>query len=233
MILGTHSADWGRPGSLQVRNWMNQKRSKLPTRQYLLRSEDQGKTWTLLPGKRHEGWFLPEYDRFDEGRPLALDGPNVLALVRSPEGHLWEVRSSDDGRTWTTPKPTSIVHPDAPPMFFKLADGKTLIVFHHNNHDPQNPHFSGQARNQLWCTISKDVGVTWSEPRFVMASANENRREQISYVDLLADRGRLHLFVPYGWKQTLHVTFAEDDLARLKTKTELAADLASRVAPAG
>jgi acetyl esterase/lipase len=56
-----------------------------------------------------------------------------------------------------------------------------------------------------------------------MASANENRREQISYVDLLADKGNLHLFVPYGWKQTLHVRFNERDLARMPTKAALAA----------
>lgn len=222
-IIGSHSADWRAPGSEKLSDWIHLKKGRVATRQYLLTSEDQGKTWTVLPGPRPQGWFLPQYDRMDEARPLALGGRDVLALARTPEGHLWEMRSGDDGKTWSSPKPTPIVHPDAPPMFFKLSDGKTLIVFHHNNYDPNSPHFSGQTRNQLWCTISTDEGRTWSESRLVMASTSENRREQISYADLLADDGDLHLFVPYGWKQTLHVRIREADLAEMPTKAELAA----------
>jgi len=219
---------------------MDQKKNRVATRQYLLRSEDRGKTWTVLPGPRPHGWFVPEYDRMDEARPLAVGGGKVLTLARTPEGHLWELRSDDDGKTWSQPRPTPIVQPDAPPMFFTLSDGKTLIVFHHNNYDPNNPHFGGESRNQLWFTTSTDGGRTWSEPRFVMASVNENRREQISYVDLLADKGNLHLFVPYGWKQTLRVRFNERDLAKMPTKATLAAapgipnfasQLASKIQP--
>ena len=28
----------------------------------------------------------------------------------------------DDGRNWSYPAPTPLVHPDAPPMLFKLSD---------------------------------------------------------------------------------------------------------------
>ncbi len=31
------------------------------------------------------------------------------------------VASEDDDQTWTAPKPTPLVHPDAPPMLFPLA----------------------------------------------------------------------------------------------------------------
>ena len=222
-LLGSHSADWSTPSSEKLGEWSNLKKGRLATRQYLLRSEDQGTTWTVLPGPRPNGWCAADYDRMDEARPLALDGKDVLTLARTPEGHLWGLRSHDDGQTWSAPKPTCIVHPDAPPMLFTLSDGKTLICLHHNNYDPENPHFGGQTRNQLWCTLSTDAGRTWSEPRFLMASVNENRKEQISYVDLLADDGHLHLFVPYGWKQTLYVQLRESDLLKLPTKAELAA----------
>jgi hypothetical protein len=48
-LLGTHEADWTY--------------KPLLTRQYILRSDDKGKTWTLLPGKRHAGWFVKGFDR--------------------------------------------------------------------------------------------------------------------------------------------------------------------------
>ena len=119
-LIGAHEGDW----SLKP----------LHTRQYLLRSEDQGKTWTLLPDKRPNGWYVEGFNRMDEGRPISLGGGRVLGMFRTPEGHLWTARSADDGRSWTKPAPSSLIHPDAPPMLFHLSDGKTLVAFHHNRH---------------------------------------------------------------------------------------------------
>lgn len=222
-LIGSHDAKW-EPGAEKLGMWKHLKRGRLATRQYLLRSEDQGKTWTLLPGPRPNGWFLADYNRMEESTPLSLGGGHVLMLCRTAEGHLWEMRSEDDGKTWSGPRPTPIVHPDAPAMFFALPDG-TLVVFHHNAYDPANPHFNGALRNQLWCALSKDQGRTWSEPRFVMASANQDRSVQVSYIDMLADDGQIHLFVPYGWRQTLHVRFSENDFSRMPTRDDLAARL--------
>ncbi|MCY2995966.1 MAG: exo-alpha-sialidase, partial [Planctomycetota bacterium] len=72
------------------------------------------------PASRWNGSTTTE--RMDELRPLALGGGRVLALARTCEGHLWELRSEDDGKTWTSPKPTPLVHPDAPPMLFPLVE---------------------------------------------------------------------------------------------------------------
>ena len=99
-LIGSHEADWShRP---------------LQTRQYVLRSEDEGASWQLLPKARGGGWFADGFGRLDEGRPIDLGGSEVLLMVRSPEGHLWQARSMDDGRTWSHPEPTPLVHPDAP-----------------------------------------------------------------------------------------------------------------------
>ena len=40
-ILGSHEGDWSY--------------KPLITRQYLLRSEDQGESWEVIPGRRHGG----------------------------------------------------------------------------------------------------------------------------------------------------------------------------------
>ena len=86
-------------------------------------------------------------------------------MARSPEGHLWQARSLDDGRTWSYPAPTPLVHPDAPPMLFKLSDGATLAAFHHNrHHDLDYTGLSGTKpelmadRSELWVSLSGDGG---------------------------------------------------------------------------
>ncbi len=219
-LLGTHEGDWSY--------------KPLITRQYILRSEDQGKTWELLPGKRHAGWFAKGFGRMDEGRPINLGNDKVLLFIRTPEGHLWSSTSKDDGKTWSDPKPTPLIHPDAPPMLYKLSDNKTLIAFHHNrHHDVDYTGLSGgkielmKDRSELWFSLSKDDGATWSEPRLflvnALAEAYESafRNYQCSYIDVFADNGELHVFIPHRWERVLYLHFKESDLDRFPTKQQL------------
>ena len=129
-LIGSHDSVWH--GRLDANK-------PLTTRQYILRSPDQGKTWTLLPGKRPGGWRLESCDRMDEGTVLSLGGRKVVMFVRTEEGHIWETRSHDDGQTWSNPGPTALVHPDAPPMVFHLsaAHPGELLALIHNRYNPQ------------------------------------------------------------------------------------------------
>ena len=217
-ILGSHEGDWSY--------------KPLMTRQYLLRSEDQGKTWELLPGPRHGGWYARCFNRMDEGRPINIGDGNVFLMTRTAEGHLWGAWSADDGKTWTYPKPTSLIHPDAPPMLFKLSDGKTLIAFHHNRSSIQTADLGGNRgqhidRSELWFATSTDGGHTWSEPRFLLATAlkpafgNPWKDYNVSYCDMFTDNGQIHLFMPHRWSRALHLTFKESDLGKFPTKSEL------------
>ena len=215
-LLGSHEGQWKRTPKTPV-----------ITRAYVLRSDDRGKTWTVLPDKRPGGWYLEEFERLDEPRPINLGGGKALILVRSSEGHLWEIRSDDDGRTWSDPKPTALVHPDAPPMLFHHPDGKTLVAFHHNSHS--GSHFKHTDRSEIWVSLSTDQGRTWSEPRFVFANAlaaaskSSWHDHQCSYLDAFADGNDLHLFIPHRWKRALHLHLKASDLNNLPTKAELAA----------
>ena len=221
-LLGTHAARWEEGWEDDVDQWSRQKTGRLHTRLYVLRSEDRGRTWTLLPDKRPHGWYADGYSRMDEGRPINLGGGKVMIMARTPEGHLWQLYSDDDGKTWTDPRPTPLVHPDAPPMLFHLSDGKTLVAFHHNKYDPAQPHFNSRwARNELWCSVSKDDGATWSEPRFVLADASPGDRRQVSYADLIVDGNCLHLFVSPNWEGALHIRFQETDLPGMPTTKDL------------
>ncbi|MES2595332.1 MAG: exo-alpha-sialidase [Verrucomicrobiota bacterium] len=228
-LLGSHLADW----------------SKKPftTEQYLLRSEDKGKTWNVLPKARPNGWTADGFNRMDEGRPLNLGGGRVLFMSRTPQGHLFTAWSQDDGKTWTKPEPSTLVHPDAPPMLFPLSDGKTLVAFHHNKVPTTgNGELSDKAelmkmRSEVWASLSSDEGHTWSEPKFVMANAVapvhkvSGFNSQCSYLDAFTEDGTMHLFMPHRWQQVLHLTLREDALNKLPTKAQLAQLVANKGAP--
>jgi hypothetical protein len=218
-ILGSHEGDWSY--------------KPLMTRQYVLRSEDQGKTWTVGPNPRHGGWCVPQFNRMDEGRPINLGHGEVYMMIRTCEGHLWETRSTDDGKTWEAPAPTPLVHPDAPPMLFHLSDGKTLAAFHHNRHHDTNYVNLGenpgmQDRSEVWVSLSTDGARTWSEPRFVHANAAVPNLEggwrnyQCSYMDMFVDNGIVNLFLPHRWQRCLHLQLPENELQRLPTAMDLA-----------
>jgi pimeloyl-ACP methyl ester carboxylesterase len=213
-LLGSHEGRWKRTP-----------KGPVGTRAYVLRSEDKGKTWTVLPGKRPGGWYLEKFERLDEPRPINLGGGKAMILARSCEGHLFETRSNDDGKTWSKPKPTALVHPDAPPMLFHHPDGKTLIAFHHNRHS--GGHFKQSDRSEIWVSLSADQGQSWSEPRFVFANALAPKKQsgwynhQCSYMDMFADGQDLHLFIPHRWKRAMHLHLKASDLEKLPTKTRL------------
>jgi hypothetical protein len=197
------------------------------TRLYIMRSADEGRTWTLLPGARPQGWTEPSYGRMEEGRPLSLGGGAVLMFTRTAEGHLWQLRSHDDGVTWTRPESTTLVHPLAPPMVFFLSDRKTIAAFHHNSYtggETNSP--SGFDRRELWVSLSRDQGRTWTQPRFVLANANEPAGPgafsySVSYIDAIAEQGRMHLFISHQFRQVLQVTFPEALLQELPTRHDL------------
>ena len=214
-LLGAHEGDWSY--------------KPLQTRQYILRSENQGQTWDLLPGARHGGWGVLQFGRMDEGRPINLGGGHVYLMLRTPAGHLWHAWSEDDGKTWTDPVPSPLVHPDAPPMLFHLSDGKTLAAFHHNRCSITYATYQGLGsnpeafmdRSEIWVSLSHDNGHTWSAPRFVFANAlaptleNPFRNYQCSYMDAFVDGDVLNLFVPHRWQRALHLQIRECDLDNL------------------
>jgi BNR repeat-like domain len=195
---------------------------------YVLRSTDHGSSWALLPAARPNGWTEPKYRRMEEGRPISLGNGRVLLMVRTAEGHLWRLRSSDEGRTWTEPAPTPLVHPLAPPMVCHLSDGKTLAVLHHNRaagNETSSPN--AEDRSELWISLSRDDGESWIEPRFLLAnSAARGGRGSfadysVSYADLFTDSGFLHIFISHQFRQVLYVRLPENAISELPVKSEL------------
>ena len=115
-------------------------------------------------------------------------------------------------------------------MIEKLSDGKTLIALHHNrvggsgfSHQPHS-----EDRSELWVSLSRDDGMSWSEPRFLAVTSTVTTRPIfglvqycMTYCDVLADQGHLHIFIPHLWRQVLQVRLREEDLKRLPTRAQL------------
>jgi hypothetical protein len=213
-LLGAHEGDWSY--------------NPVITNQYILRSENRGKTWKVLPDKRPGGWHLEKFKRMDEGRVLNLGKGLTLFMTRTPEGHLWFSRSFDDGLTWDEFKPSPLVHPDAPPMIELLSDKKTIICMHHNrHHDSDYSGLSGSKepsmkdRSEIWVSLSADGGLTWSRPRFLFCNAlfpdrdNPWFNHNCSYLDIIPDNGVLTLLVPHRWQQVLFLRSPEEELLGL------------------
>ena len=218
-IIGSHEAEWSK--------------KPLETWQYLLRSDDRGKSWHILPGARHGGFQCPGFARMDEGRPIALDGDEVYCMFRTPEGHIWASRSFDDGRTWETPSATPLVHPDAPPMVFRLSSGE-LVCFHHNrHHDTNYSGLSGEKteimadRSEIWAAFSSDGGRSWSQPRLILANACRADYDkpffnhQCSYIDMIEKDEIIHIFIPHLWHRILHLETDANALKCAPTINEL------------
>jgi Neuraminidase (sialidase) len=84
-LIGAHAADWSeRP---------------LRTRQYILRSADQGKTWRVYPDARPGGWQAPGFARMDETSLVSKQHPGM-----KDRAQVWISLSHDGGRTWDEPR---------------------------------------------------------------------------------------------------------------------------------
>jgi hypothetical protein len=118
--------------------------------------------------------------------------------------------------------PTSLIHPDAPPMLFHMPDGKTLACFHHNSSGDWK-----KGRSEVWVSFSTDGGHHWTTPRFVLAIASVPNTNngfydyQCSYLDAFCDGEQMHLFFPLRWNTVTHLTVEASALQTMPTKAEL------------
>jgi len=85
-----------------------------------MRSDNQGKTWKIIDCKGN-GAYL------DQPCIVELGNGDLLSLIRSWEGYIYETRSSDKGKTWTKPKPTTLHNPNSGIDVINIQN-KTLVL---------------------------------------------------------------------------------------------------------
>lgn len=153
------------------------------------RSTDNGRTWQrVAPAPNANGLDV------DAIQPTLLthrDGRlQALLRTRGP-GVVYQSWSTNSGRTWTAPQPTTLPNPNAGIDAVTLRDGRQLLVY--------NPVRDG--RTPLVVAISND-GETWTT-----IATLENAPGEYSYPAIIQSADGL-VHVTYTWKRTRihHVT---------------------------
>ena len=143
------------------------------------RSTDLGQTWTATPpvndGKQI-GAIQPSFLVYKDG--------SLQAVGRSQQKFVFQVSSSDDGKSWGPLTLTSLPNPNAGTDAVTLADGRHLIVY---NHTPK-------GRSPLNVAVSAD-GRDWQA-----ALVLEREPGEYSYPAVIqSGDGLVH--ITYTWKR--------------------------------
>ena len=117
----------------------------------MLRSTDQGKTWSYLstiasdPGGRLGGFMEPGIVRTKTGR--------IVAGLRNhaPDQAIWVTHSDDDGKTWAPVRKTRMI--GHPVDLIQLADGRLMASY-----GIRTPHTKPTG---VRVCFSRDNGETW------------------------------------------------------------------------
>lgn len=148
-------------------------------RVYFERSVNNGVVWTATPYV-NDGVDVSAI----QASILLLGGDRLLALGRTRQGRLFEVRSNDGGISWVGFKLTSLPNPSSGTDAVTLQDGRHLLIY--------NPVEKG--RTPLSIAVSSD-GETWKD-----AIVLEDQPGEYSYPAIIQTRdGRVH--VTYTWKR--------------------------------
>lgn len=145
-------------------------------------TKDKGKTFkTAAPSAPGE----PPIDAIQPS-VLFLGGKELLALGRSRQGQIFQVKSSDLGETWGPMSLTSLPNPNSGTDAVTMKDGLHVLIYNHTK----------KGRSPLNVAVSKD-GVTWKA-----ALVLESEHGEYSYPAVIqtAD-GKLHF--TYTWKRQL------------------------------
>jgi alpha-L-fucosidase len=150
-------------------------------------SDDEGKSWSFSPlYSIRKGMIQPSVVQFSNGE--------IYCLNRSRTGWLVEMRSSDNGKTWTKPRNTIIPNNNACACMAQLKTGDLIMVF--------NPLHKG--RNVLSVAESKDKGNHWIR-RFDLENEPENEFSYPCVVE--TPDGLIHVVYTYKRRTIEHAVF--------------------------
>ena len=143
------------------------------------RSRDLGKTWDMI-GPVNDGKAVSAI----QPSILFLGGDNLLALGRTRQGKLFQIGSTDLGKSWGAMTLTALPNPSSGTDAVTLQDGRHLLIY---NHTPK-------GRSPLNLALSADA-KTWQA-----ALVLESNPGEYSYPALIQTRDGL-VHATYTWKR--------------------------------
>ena len=149
-------------------------------------TSDLGVTW-----KRTEA--LNDGKEFGAIQPTLLRlGPNdILALGRTGQKAVFEMRSKDGGLNWSKMKASKLPNPDSGVDAVTLSDSRHLIVYNHVSGLPDSWH----DRSPLNVAVSKD-GFEWQP----VCKLEDTPKEEFSYPAIIQTRDGL-VHITYTWNR--------------------------------
>lgn len=143
------------------------------------RSADLGQTWQRT-APIHDGLTISAI----QPSLLFLGGEKLLALGRSRQGKIFQVSSTDLGKSWGTMTLTALPNPSSGTDAVTLKDGRHLLIY---NHTPK-------GRSPLNLALSTDA-KTWQA-----ALVLESQPGEYSYPALIQTRDGL-VHATWTWKR--------------------------------
>ncbi|MCH2203251.1 MAG: exo-alpha-sialidase [Fuerstiella sp.] len=167
-------------------------------------TQDRGATWkrtAAVHSEKQIGAIQPTFLQHTEDR--------IEALCRNRNGNsrILTTSSTDNGKTWTKLKETSLPNPNSGIDAVTLKDGRHLLIYNHTNRSGTKP----RGREMINIGMSDD-GVTWK----AAAILDKEPRSEFSYPAVIqSSDGMVH--VTYTWKRQL-IRHVRIDPSRLVSK---------------
>lgn len=166
-------------------------------------TEDQG--WRVHFERTRDGKSWEKTGAVNDGKKFGAIQPAILvhrdgrlqALGRTRQGKIFEIWSSDQGRTWGEMTATDLPNPNSGVDAVTLQDGRHLLVYNH----------TAKGRSPLNVALSAD-GKVWQA-----AAVLEDTPGEYSYPAVIQARdGLVHITYTWNRKRIKHVVI---DPARL------------------
>ncbi len=185
-----------------------------------LLSENNARSWKFVSPEKMD----PE-NHLIQPTLVEVASGNLLAYLRSQEGHIFETSSNNGGKSWSKPSPTSLPNNNSGIDMLKLKNGELLLAYNPTTGSKNNDKLSDKwpkdmptefnkwgPRTPLRLSISQDKGVTWPLHQDI-----EKGQGEYSYPTLLQGRSsKVHLVYTYKRKAIKHIEFYPEELFEIQ-----------------
>jgi predicted neuraminidase len=147
----------------------------------IMRSDDQGATWTASTPIIGWGAIQPSLVRRDDG--------TIVSYMRDngPFRRIRVCESKDEGETWSKVTSTDLPNPGAGIEAIRLQSGKWAMIYNDSVID----------RATLAVSVSEDEGQTWPHTRHL--AVDPNHKQSFHYPSIMqASDGKIHATYTHG-----------------------------------